>query len=380
MVQHRSHVRGASLSARADTGEYTLGKSHARIARFRGSVATMLVNGCIVLMVSGSNLACSTEHVVTRSAAADFGYTTGFPGPNDGFDIEAALSAVQMLSSVGYYKQASFSNPTAWPKNRKLSADVWEMADTVSTFTNEVFGTGTVVQFSGGRVAVVTSAHVVSFRDTITTYHDIDSVSAGIRAIAILVKQRNYLVEIPGADALEVLARDDKLDIAILGQPITTDDMEARVSTLPTGAAGDLKWGSFVYAFGYPVGFKMVSSGLVSQPMRNNSGSFLTNVVFNRGMSGAAVLAARPGSSVLEWVGVMTSGAATTEYHLTPEPKFDDDEPVRGEPYEGDSFVSKVQRIRYGVSTSVSIEAVKRLALTNRSVLDRRGYELTILE
>jgi hypothetical protein len=96
-------------------------------------------------------------------------------------------------------------------------------------------------------------------------------------------------------------------------------------------------------------------------------------------MSGAPVFAARHGGSSLEWVGIATSGSAASDYMLIPDEKAVQEGIMSGEPYEGEIHVHQAQRIRYGVTMGVSIEAALTLAQDNRDALVRRGYRLNIL-
>lgn len=333
----------------------------------------------ILALACGTGWACSGEHVSTTVDPQTGRYSTSFPRGDRSSQLVDALPGVRMLSSVSFYRQASFDAQDAWPADQPVTDRVWRVADTVTTFSESVVGSGIILQFSDSRIALLTSAHVVTFDDTVTTYYHHEGEPVGISAFAVKVRQRNFVAEVPGADALEVLARDDRLDIAIVGQTIDTRDTMIPVFPLPVGKADDLAWGSFVYSVGYPVGLRMVSSGTVSQPNRDKDGSFLTDIAFNRGMSGAAVLAARSHDTTLEWVGVVTSGAASTEYLLTPDVDQLYEGSTSGEPYEGTAYASRVKRIRYGVSMAVSVDAVKQLAEENRAVFRRRGYHLSIL-
>ena len=324
---------------------------------------------------------CTNERAATvETSQVGQVYTTSFPGGGNEESLADALPSVRMISSVGFYRQANFSSPDAWPIDQPITDRIWRVADTVTTFTHSVVGTSTILQFSLNRIALLTSAHVVTFDDTVTTYYRVDDKVVGIRALAVKVRQRNYVAEIPGAKSLEILAKDDRLDIAILGQVIDTRSLTVPVFAVPPGHASDLRWGSFIYVVGYPVGLRMVASGIVSQPMRDADGSFLTDVVFNHGMSGGTVLAARAGGKKLEWVGVVTSGSAETDYLLQPDTETQREDLTSGEPYEGKAYVRRMQRIRYGVTMVVSIDAIRALATKNRTLLRLRGYHLSVLD
>ncbi|HUF07931.1 MAG TPA: serine protease [Rhodothermales bacterium] len=334
----------------------------------------------ILAAATCAGLACSVAQTVDLAQDEGGKYSTSFPGPGRTASLDPALQSVRMISSIGFYRQADFTSASGWPADRPITDRIWKNADTVTTFTESVVGTGTVLQFSRSRLALLTSAHVVTFDDTVTTYYRDERGETGVRSFAVKVKQRNYVADIPGTGDLEVLARNDGLDIAIVGQSINTRDLIVPVFPLPPGKARDLDWGSFVYVIGFPAGLRMVTSGIVSQPSRDRDASFVTDVLFNRGMSGGAILAARSGGATLEWVGIATSGSATTEHMLAPNEKHLHEGLTSGEPYEGEVFISRAQRIRYGVTMAVSIEAVRKLAADNRAHLLRRGYSLSVLE
>ena len=348
---------------------YTLGKRLNRLF-----IILIAATSCVGLGCSSERAAVSDNQPVSRL------YSTSFPGHGLEGSLADALPSVRMLSSVAYYRQASFASPNGWSADRPITDRVWRAADTVTTFSQSVVGTGTVLQGSLNRLALLTCAHVVTFEDTIKTYFIVNDEPVGIKAFAVKVNQRNYVADIPGAGSLEVLARNDHDDIAIVGQTIDTEGMMIPVFSLPPGRGGDLTWGSFVYVVGYPVGLRMVSTGIVSQPERDDQNAFLTDVVFNRGMSGGAVLAARSEGSSLEWVGIVTSSSANTEYVLEPDVENLREDLHSREPYEGEIYARRIQRIRYGVTIAVSIDAIRKLAQENRVSLQRRGYRLNIFD
>jgi hypothetical protein len=121
----------------------------------------------------------------------------------------------------------------------------------------------------------------------------------------------------------------------------------------------------------------MITSGVVSQPERDDDHAFLVDVVFNLGMSGAPVFARRKESAVYEWVGVVTSGSAGSEYILVPSTKEAQRSIETGDPFEGDVFASRVKRLRYGITMAVSVESVQQLVEDNSGWLYLKGYRLT---
>ena len=179
--------------------------------------------------------------------------------------------------------------------------------------------------------------------------------------MAVKVRQQTYLPGIDRGQDLSLLAVDEKVDIALLTQDYRPTVESQPVFPMPTGSAVDLEWGSFVYVLGYPTGRAMITSGIVSQPDRNDDHGFLLDIVFNKGMSGGPVFARRRGSSEFECVGLVTSGSAGRELLVVPD--RDDARPTldSGEPYTGDIFARETRRLHYGVTVGVAVESVRRL-------------------
>jgi hypothetical protein len=124
---------------------------------------------------------------------------------------------------------------------------------------------------------------------------------------------------------------------------------------------------------GYPLGQLMVTRAIVSNPDKANKGRFLTDALYNRGISGSPVLAIRDGVPNFEWVGMATSAAAQQIYYIKPgdnAPQYINPEAV----YIDELFVDKYRSINYGVTFNVSIESIVTLIRRNSSLLERKGY------
>jgi hypothetical protein len=299
------------------------------------------------------------------------------PAEQDVPDFEGLFRSVRLLTSVAYYRQADFWSPPGLPIDGQHT-DFWDEADSTSTFTESESGTATIVQLSAGRFAVVTAEHVVSFPDTVRSFYYEQGRRSGIKVIAVRVRQDNFITDIEQARSLEILAADKRLDIAILGQPTDTDDRPDLSLAFPAGQASDLDWGSLAYSPGFPAGMAMVTSGMVSQPDRDRDKSFLLDIVFNKGMSGAPILARRVDTGRFEWVGILTSGSASSEHLLVPTQDQIKESTDTGEPFEGDMFVTQFKRIRYGVTMAVSIESIRSLVTRERSWMQAKGYSFDL--
>ncbi len=146
------------------------------------------------------------------------------------------------------------------------------------------------------------------------------------------------------------------------------------VFSYPLGNAKNLEWGSFVYALGYPMNYKMITKGIVSSPNRDESGSFLIDAVFNRGFSGGIVLAIRDGVPNFELVGLVRSVPAEYEYVLKPEAPTEGYEYNPLLPYKGNIMIEQRVNIKYGVTRVIPIETIVEFINKNADKLLKFGY------
>ena len=119
-------------------------------------------------------------------------------------------------------------------------------------------------------------------------------------------RQSIYVAGFPEGSEFELLVSDKKSDLAMIGKDYKTlSDLRFPVFHYPVGKGKELDWGSFVYIFGYPINYQMVTKAIVSNPNRDEYGSFLVDAVVNNGMSGGIVLAIRDGVPNFEMVGMI---------------------------------------------------------------------------
>lgn len=304
----------------------------------------------------------------------DGNYDSEFPYKNCSKELAEINDAVTKVFCNTFYSSYYFS-PERGITRSKITPDLLKKSDGVTELKNTVSGTGTIIYYRDNRIAILTCAHVVIKPDTNISYYD-SRINPGkdiIQTISIKQKQDILVFGMPDDGAFEPLLVDNQNDIAILSKDLKRPS-EFKISVLnyPFGKAKELQWGSFVYVIGYPMGYKIVTKGIVSQPDRDRKGSFLIDALFNRGMSGGILLAIRDGVPNFEVVGITTSAAAETETVLVPERNRDYDETI---PYEGQIYVDNKKSITYGVTRAISAEAILGLIRENREFLVKRGYE-----
>lgn len=310
---------------------------------------------------------------------SDGHYDSEFPYRGCSRQLEEISESVNMLSCIAYYRTYFFL-PEDRITTEGITTDVLEARERQSVFINSTAsGTLTTLQYEDRRILALTCAHVVDFQDTIINYHiGMDRrATPFVRSIAIKEKQSNYAAVYPEGGELEVLALDKQADIAILGKKLSIDPpMVLPTFRYPFGKARDLEWGSFVYLFGYPSGYKMATKGIVSNPNKDKRGSFMVDAMFSRGFSGGIVLAIRDGVPNFELVGMIKLVSAHSSLVLAPEKDGGDLVFDPAVPYKGEIYVERRTEVESGITQAVSIESIRDFLRTQDSYLRLRGYNV----
>ncbi len=244
----------------------------------------------------------------------------------------------------------------------------------------DVAGTGTIIFNKDGKIALLSCAHIVDFPDTVVTRHaDPNNLPTPfIRSISLKIAQFAFLNEIGGDRSLGILAIDRSADLAILGQNVTPQQgARIRVFTYPLGNAKELEWGSFVYLFGYPSGYRMITKGIVSPSTKSPPGSFIVDAVISPGASGSPALAIRDGLPNFELVGIIKMIPAKTSYILKPSLPDNGVQYDPLEPYHGEILVERKTEISEGIALAIPAETIRSFLEGNQLLLAKRGYDLS---
>jgi hypothetical protein len=244
-------------------------------------------------------------------------------------------------------------------------------------------GTATIVARSGDRLVLLTSHHVVHFEPVRIEYYEPPGGGIPPRgerrivaSVSFLVSEGGGLLHHPDLGPFRVLANDEPADVALLGIELRPWSNTAQFPplTLRAGSADRLGWGSFVYVLGYPNGFAMATRGIVSDPDRDGAGAFLTDGLWNEGISGGLILGVRSDSGRLEWVGMARAGAAHPEIRARPDTASFSPDPEFVQLYGGPVYVEAILRIVYGVTLSVPEGAIREFVARSRGAIRSRGY------
>jgi hypothetical protein len=346
------------------------------------------LNGLVVLflvLMAGITTACKTKYVITGLGEQAY-YQTGYPLHDTSRDIATIFQSVKRVSIVGYYNTFIFSEDSRITDQDVDLPETYKNAAAQFSYTQSKAGTAIIISKTGDSLVLITNDHVVSFPDTLVFYYDQGEQQTGsrrqgservIERISIRVTQINMIYDMPGFGPFEVIAKDKNNDIALVAVKIPDEESKQRINSLTVGV-GDpekLNWGSFVFVFGYPKGYKMVSGAIVSDPDRDRQAGFLIDGQFNEGVSGGLILAIRAETGEMEWVGMARAASASSKVVLVPVEKNVEDYAFH-QSYTGDLYLDVITQIEYGITIPVSMRAIRNFIRREDRRLRDEGYNL----
>ena len=331
----------------------------------------------LIIFTSITFISCSSSEKIQPTPFVDE-YTTIFPNHDVADELEEISKTIRLINNLTFYKTYSYKDGTITDANLG-DFDLLKRAVFTNTISKTSSGTGAIISVSGNKVALLTAAHIVSYPDTIISYYAPNgNKSKYIESILYKEKQKIY-TDLPDGGLLKVIAKDDKNDIAIIGNSFKEIiPFDFQVFNFNFGNAKELKWGSFVYLLGYPMHYKMVTSGIVSNPNYNGTGNFLVDAPINRGSSGGLVLAIRGKAPNFELVGIISSVPAEKKTVLTPYNPSRDLSFLPGTIYSGKMVVENLEGIKYGIGKIVSSEKIKKFIKENEDKLLDQGYIISV--
>ncbi len=288
--------------------------------------------------------------------------------------MERVVSSVKKIYGVASY--------TTWQFRREdritgyhLSTDRFRKAAYGIISTSEtISGTGTVIFSGGGKVLLLTCAHVADLPDTLIAWFEPSGgdPSRYVQSVSIREKQENWVKDMASCGPFTLLATDAEGDLAFLGRDCGTVADTVEVPPLRTGQASDLAWGSVVWIMGWPMGNLSITRGLVSPAAKRPNGEFSVDALLNKGYSGGVILAARSDLAGFELVGMVLTVHSDRETFLKPGSAR-----LRAPdwiPYEGDAFIGQREDIRYGLNVVAPVETIRTFYRKHRMDLLRQGY------
>lgn len=331
----------------------------------------------LLLLTSLLFLSCSANESSQLNPIVDE-YTTIFPNHDVANELELISKSIKLINNLTFYKTYTFADSTITDKNLD-DFDLLDRAIVTNTISKTSSGTAAIINISGTKVALLTAAHIVSYPDTIISYYSAKNrKSEFIESVFYKERQKIYS-DLPEGGMLKIIAKDDKNDIAIIGNSFDNiTPIRFPLFNFNFGNAKELKWGSFVYLLGYPMHHKMVTSGIVSNPNYNGTGDFLVDAPINRGSSGGLVLAIRGKAPNFELVGIISSVPAEKRFILTPNNPARDINYLPGTQYLGEMTIEQLDGIKYGIGKIVSSEKIIKFIKANESTLVNQGYMIQL--
>jgi hypothetical protein len=340
-----------------------------------------IIRNCLLLFFPLVFLSCSSlSYREAYPILSDNKYDSEFPYHSCSDQLAEISESIKMINCITYYKIYIFKDGLGIKKQDLKNIALNDITAYTKHTERTSSGTGTVILKGLNKLALLTCAHVVSFVDTIYSFQS-DSIGNYNQYLnGILIKEREdiYVPDLPEDGALKVLCLDNSLDVAILGQEISnTANISVQKFNYPFGRARNLEWGTFVYLFGYPMGYKTLTKALISSPNRDKNGSFILDANFNEGFSGGIILAIKDGVPNFELVGMVKSMFGDIEYILKPSDNFNYSKHNPLFPYSGELFVDKRLNVKYGVAKAIPVESIIEFIFTNKVLLNNLGYDFS---
>ncbi|MDZ7681461.1 MAG: serine protease [Fodinibius sp.] len=184
-------------------------------------------------------------------------------------------------------------------------------------------GTAIILDKNNRNYLLLTANHVVSFPDTAAAYIEGNGMPKNtfLKSISVKKRQTNLVYTGQEIKSFELIAASEQQDLALLNIELEkSSNLDPYQLNLNFGNTNLLQLGSFLYILGFPKGYAMVTRGLASSSESWNDRFFVTDAIFNPGISGGPVMASRDNFRSLELVGIVSSATASREDVLVPRP------------------------------------------------------------
>lgn len=347
---------------------------HHRPVKTNAMKSKYLVISFLIILISCNR----TTYETIYPTLSDGRYDSEFPYRSSSTQLELISKSVKKIFCMTDYR--TYKLP---PEDKLLPKDLREIPredllklciGIINTFDSKT-GSATIISNDEKSIVLLTCAHIVDALDTIYTYYDDNDPDTQdfLYSIGIKFKQRILFTGFEEGQDLEILAIDKNRDLVLIGKHTNHYNPEINAFPYPLGISESLEWGTFVYLMGYPLGYNMITRGIVS-PGRDDY--FLIDASFNEGFSGGIVLAIKDGIPNFEVVGIGKSASATFENILVPEKESHEVVYNPDVPYTEDVYVRNRKMVNYGITKAISTSAIREFYKENREGLEGKGYYL----
>ena len=343
----------------------------------------MVRPGSILMILATSSFflwSCSTTAPFERSEEsikATTNYTTSFPTRDVSEQIRSVKESVIRISSTGIYRTYIVEDRML-TKADLNSVDIEDIATRNITSNESTAGTAISLYSDDRNAVLITNAHVVNYPDTLIAYIDREGVpkQTYIHSVKIRKNQNNLIYDLPNVGRFDILDLDVNSDLALLRvNKASFPNLRAPGIRIPVGNPALLEWGSFVYIIGYPKGYPMITRGIVSSPERNKYDDFLTDALFNPGISGGLIMATRNNFNTFEWVGMTNTASADLSKLLVPDP-LKSAEYENFDIYRDSIYVETKTSLTYGITQAIPMKRILEFLESNERTLQRLGIRM----
>jgi len=317
---------------------------------------------------------CKTSNISNQSnLISDNKYDSEFPSLSVSKELSYISKTVKKLDILAFYATYYFPPNSNISKNDINDSLLKLYSDNLTIDHESVSGTASIIYNKNNLIGLLTCAHVVDFPDSVYSfYYPEDSK---IQTLSIKIKQQNHVSGFTTGEPIEITAIDKVKDIAILSKRLVNNDDIIATLNYPRGEVNKLQWGSIVYIMGFPLGNLMVTRAIVSLTDKIKTGVFVTDALYNHGISGSPVFAIRDGVPNFELIGMASSSAAQASNLLVPNEDYKQDSKILSI-YNGEIFVDNTKLISYGVTYSVTIDEIITFINSNKETLTREGFNM----
>lgn len=301
-------------------------------------------------------------------------YTTAFPDRDVAEQLNEAQESILRIVSTGSYTNYIFEPGRITLPDIKTNNPA-DIASQYYTTDESTAGTAIILEHNKKNSLLITCEHIVSFQDTLITYYEGEEIPPNtyVESISIKQNQSNFIYTPHQFGRFDIIASDASSDLALLSASLS-DEVKALQHPLSfsAGQIDNLQVGSFLYIFGFPKGYPMVTRGLASTDGKWNNRFFVTDASFNPGVSGGLIIASNDNFKSFQWIGIARSATASKENLLVPRPNEVYGKQVQ--PYNDTLFVQQKTRISYGITQAIPINRIKSFLADNKQVLSRHGF------
>lgn len=316
----------------------------------------------------------SSPHPVPVYDYSGNSYTSAYPVTDISDKLANVQQSVQRIITTVQYQVFSFGDESV--SYNDFLQKALKPFDKTSTATSQSnAGTAVSILKNNNYTVFITAYHVIESPDTVYSFRPgpNEEEQAVLNSVSIKTDNDIFLFDGGSLIALKLLAIDPNDDLALLVADNDAYDFSAPPLSIQTGTASNLNWGSLIYVFGFPLGNPMLTRGIVSSPDYDRQGGFLTDALFNHGISGGLIIASNDGYNTFEWVGMSSTASVRKRFFLVPNPTrniFYHDY----EAYVDTAYINKMNFINYGVSRAIPIEAILKFIYANEEKLNDLGF------